>query len=139
MWFRWSSRRSSMVAAKSHLLRRGPCFRAELVSGPGSRTEPAAVGTAGFCSVKRFVYAALLLCTSDDCCQQSLQTWTVFGGTFGKVGCGDRLRASNRLLRCSSSSRSVDTEKTPCVVDLFSSGGLCCAFLCPLARARPPS
>lgn len=146
VWFRFSGPgderrgRCSAVAVKSQLPRCGPSVRAEVPSGPGSRIELAAVGTtAGFCSVKRFVYAALLLCTSDNCCQQLLQTWTVLGGTFGKVGRGDRLRASNRLLRRSSSSRSVDPEKTACVVDLFSFARLCCAFLCPLARAQPPS
>lgn len=35
----------------------------------------AVVGTtAEFCSVKRFVYAALLLCASDSRCQQLVQT-----------------------------------------------------------------
>lgn len=131
--------RSTNVYVKSHVLRCSPSVLVEVRFFTVQQNLAVVGPTAGFCSVKRFVYAALLLCTSDSRCQQLLQTRQVFGRTFLKVDPSDHLWTSNHLLRCGSSSRSAGTKKAACVVDLFSFTRLCCAFLCPLARPRPPS
>lgn len=55
-----------------------------------------------------------------------------------KVECTYHFRHSERIFRCFPSKTWAMTTNAY-FVDLFSFGKLCCAFLCPLVRARPPS